>query len=636
MMAFAKNRKKAGENSSLLNKKGNNINLESSNGRIFVLVLFVFLVLGLVSLKLYYLQIFSHEAFQLLAQDQHTIFQKLIPKRGEIFLQDKTGLYAAAVNKETKLAYAVPKEIDNPEKIAFEVAQILQLDAQEILKKINQPEDSYELLKHRLSEEEINKIRELNAKGIRLADENYRYYPSGELASNVLGFVGWQGDELSGRYGVEAFFEKDLKGQEGNIFQNRDTAGRWISIGERKLVPAQNGVNLVLTIDHIIQYETEKILKSAVEKYEADSGVIIVMEPETGKILAMANYPNFDPNKYSEVEDINAFRNLSVSMPYECGSIFKPLTMAMGIDSNKINPDTTYVDTGFVKEAGYTIKNSEGKVYGLQTMTGVLENSINTGVIYVEKQLGNKNFADYIDRFGFGELTKIDVMGESAGNISNLKNQKSDIQYFTASFGQGITVTPIQLITAYSAIANGGKLMKPQIVDKIISNNGAQEEIVDPKEVRRVISQSAASQVAMMLRSVVTNGHGKQANVPGYLVGGKTGTAQVASTTSKGYEEEKTNGSFAGFAPIDNPKFAVLVKMENPKAVQWAESSAAPTFGELMKFLLEYANIEPTEEYSQKDLENFNATHNLKTYFLKEDKKEGEGEGNKNKEKINE
>lgn len=631
MVAFAKNRKRISEGSSLLNKKSCSINIESSNGRIFVLVVFVFLVLGLVSVKLYYLQIFSHEAFSLLAQDQHTIFQKLVPKRGEIFLQDKNGLYAAAVNKETKLAYAVPKEIENPEKIALELASILQLDAQEILEKINKPEDGYELLKHRLSEDEINKIRELKAKGIRLADENYRYYPSGELASNVLGFVGWQGDELSGRYGLEAYFEEDLKGQEGNIFQNRDTAGRWISIGERKLEPAQNGISLVLTLDHIIQYETEKILKSAVKKFEADSGVIVVMEPETGKILAMANYPNFDPNNYSQVEDINAFRNLAVSAPYECGSIFKPITMAMGIDSGKINADTTYVDTGFVKEAGYTIKNSEEKVYGLQTMTGVLENSINTGVIYVEKQMGNKNFSDYVKRFGFGETTGIDLIGENTGNINNLKNQKSDIQYFTASFGQGITVTPIQLVSAFSALANGGKLMKPQIVDKIISDNGSKEEIIEPKEVRRVISQSAAAQVAQMLRSVVVNGHGKQANVPGYLVGGKTGTAQVASTTSKGYEEDMTNGSFAGFAPLNNPKFVVLVKIENPKAVQWAESSAAPTFGELMKFLLEYANIEPTEEYTQKDLETFNATHNLKTYFMQKEKEE---DNNKDKEKI--
>ena len=619
-MVFAKNRKRNSASPSLLDKKNKpNINFETSNGRIYILVGFIFLAIVLLVAKLYYLQVSSHEAYQLLAEDQHTIFQTLVPKRGEIFLQDRDGVYAAAVNKETKLAYAVPKEIENPQKAAFDLAPILQMDAQELLGKLNKPEDGYELLKHRLSDEEIEKIKELNSKGIHLADENYRYYPSGELASNVLGFVGWQGDELLGRYGIEASFEKELKGQEGTIFQNRDTSGRWISTGVRNLVPAKNGVDLVLTIDHIIQYETEKILKSAVEKFDAESGSIIVMEPSTGKILAMADYPTFNPNNYSQVENIDVFRNHSVSAPYECGSVYKAVTMAAGIDGGKISPDTTYVDTGSVQEAGYTIKNSQEKVYGKQTMTGVLENSINTGVIYVEKQLGNNNFLDYIKRFGFGDTTDISFLNESAGNISNLKNLKSDIQFFTASFGQGITVTPIQLISAYNALANGGVLMKPQIVDKIISDNGNREDVIAPTEVRRVISQSSADQVTKMLRSVVTNGHGKQANVPGYLVCGKTGTAQVASSTDKGYEEGKTEGSFAGFAPMDNPKFSVLVKMDNPKAVQWAESSAAPTFGELMKFLLEYYNIEPTEDYTQKDLETFNATHDLKTYFMKKE-----------------
>jgi cell division protein FtsI/penicillin-binding protein 2 len=254
-------------------------------------------------------------------------------------------------------------------------------------------------------------------------------------------------------------------------------------------------------------------------------------------------------------------------------------------------------------------------------MTQVLEKSLNTGVIFAEKMVGNKNFSDYIKRFGFGELTKVDLFGESAGNINNLKNLKSNIQFFTIAFGQGISVTPLQLVSGYNAIANGGMLMKPQIVEKLKHDDGSEEEIM-PQDVRRVISTQTAYLVSQILRSVVVNGHGKRADVPGYLVGGKTGTAQVAKKDSAGYEAGKNIGSFAGFAPLDNPKFTVLVRIDNPRGVEWAESSAAPAFGELMKFLLEYRNIEPTEKYTKKELDAFRAAHTLNATFVqKEDKK---------------
>ena len=636
MIAFSKNRKESSSSKNFLNKKNRNSDLGIGKKRIILLALFIFGIFFLIVCKLYFLQIVSHNNFKVLAENQQSVFQKLMPRRGEIFLEDKGDLYPIAANKETKMAYAVPKEVENVEKTAMDVAGILELDVQEIFQKLNKPEDGYEILKNRLREEEVENIRKLGAKGIRLVDENYRFYPFGELAANVLGFVGWQGDELSGRYGLESYFDKELKGEEGNLFQNRDTAGRWISIGKRELDPAENGVDLVLTLDHVIQYETEKLLKSAVKKFEADSGLVIVMEPETGRVLSMANYPSFDPNNYSEVEDINFFRNLSISAPYECGSVFKPITMAMGIDSKKVSADTTYVDVGFVKEAGYTIKNSEEKVYGKQTMTQVLEESINTGVIHVEKQLGNKNFLDYVKRFGFGEKTGVEMVGENTGDIRNLKNLKRDIEFFTASYGQGITVTPIQIVNAFNTIANGGKLMKPQIVKKVIYENGIKEEEIEPREVHRVISESAAKEVGKMLSSVVINGHGKRAGVPGHLVCGKTGTAQVANTGAKGYEEDKTIGSFAGFAPLENPKFTILVKIENPRAVQWAESSAAPLFGELMKFLLEYKNIEPTENYTQKELEYFKNTHTLNDYSIEHEEDEDEENEKNNKDKESE
>lgn len=588
----------------------------NSNWRIYALAFFIFAIVAVIFLRLYVLQVVSYSSYRALAEGQHTLFQELFAQRGEIFLKDKGGVYPVAVNIKTKMAYAVPKEIEDPGETAAKLADFLQLDRKETESKLDDPDDMYEVLKHRLTDSEIEKLQNASLKGVRLSDETYRYYPSNELASNVLGFVGWKDNDFGGRYGMEAYFNKELNGQPGKVTQDRDASGKWVTVGERNIVPAKNGDSLVLTIDHIAQYETEKILKSAVETYDADSGSIIVMEPETGKILAMADYPNFNPNEYSKVENINVYRNSSVNDTYECGSVFKAITLAAGLDSDKINPDTTYKDTGSVVEAGYTIKNSDLKTNGIQTMTQVLEKSLNTGAIYVEKQLGNKNFADYVKRFGFGEKTGIDLLGESAGNLNNLENLKSDIQFFTASFGQGITVTPIQLVSAYAAIANGGMLMRPQIVEKIVHADGSEEKI-NSQEVRRVISEKAALQMGQMLRSVVTIGHGKRADVPGYMVAGKTGTAQVANQNVKGYEDGKTEGSFAGFAPVNNPKFVILVKIDNPKSVQWAESSAAPTFGELMKFLLEYYNIEPTSEYKQADLDKFDATHNLREFFIK-------------------
>ena len=576
----------------------------------------------------------AYDSYKSFADDQHSVFRKLIPKRGEIFLRDRNNVYPVSVNRETKLAYAVPKEIKDSEGAADRIAEVLQLDGATLREKFSDPEDMYEVLKHRLSDEEIEKVRALDLDGIHLVDEDYRYYPAGELSSHILGFVGWKDNEFGGRYGLEAYFEEKLKGQEGKLFQNKDNSGRWISLGIKDVDYAKDGNTLVLTIDHIIQYETEKILKSVVEKHEADGGTIIVMEPETGKILSMASYPDFNPNEYARVENMEAFRNLAVSGEYECGSVFKPITLAAAIDSGKVSPDTTYVDTGEVYEAGYTIKNSDNKAYGKQTMTQALEQSLNTGMIFAEKLLGNKNFSDYVKRFGFGEATEVELPGESDGNINNLKNLKSDIHFFTASFGQGIRVTPIQLVSAYNAIASGGVLYKPQIVEKIIHPDGSEEKI-SPQESNRVITQKTALEMGKMLRSVVVNGHGKRADVPGYLVGGKTGTAQVASTKERGYEEGKNIGSFAGFAPVDNPKFTILVRIDNPKGVEWAESSAAPAFGELMKFLLEYAGVEPTEKFTENDLEKFNQTHNFRNQSMEKEIDERKKEESDNDKESN-
>jgi stage V sporulation protein D (sporulation-specific penicillin-binding protein) len=573
-----------------------NFNITSGkHWRIYALVFFVFAAAFIIIIRLYSIQVSAHDKYKLIAENQHKIFQELTPKRGEIYLQDEKELYPLAINQELQMVYLVPKEVEDKDKTISSLSVALNLESDFLRGKLTDPEDMFEILKHKLTNEEILKIKELNLPGVHLTPENFRYYPAGELASQLVGFVGSDGNVYKGRYGLELYWDKELRGVEGNLNQEKDAGGRWISIADRELKPAKDGENLILTINHTVQYEVEKILKETIEKHGADNGTIIAMEPKTGRILAMANYPNFNPNDYSKVEDMNVFGNLSVDLPYECGSVFKTITIASGIDVGKIEPDTTYSDTGSVISAGYEIKNSDEKSYGTQTMIQVLEKSLNTGAIFVEKLVGNKNFADYVERFGFGKKTNIELPGELGGNISNLKNTRSDIQFFTASFGQGITVTPIQLLNAYAAIANKGRLMKPQIVDRIVYSDGREEKI-EPEEIRQVVTEETAAKVGQMLRSVVTDGHGKRANVPGYLIAGKTGTAQVAKSGSKGYEEGITIGSFVGYAPLNDPKFAVLVKINNPKDVQWAESSAAPAFSQIMKLLLDYYKVKPTEE----------------------------------------
>ncbi len=541
--------------------------------------------------RLYTLQVLAHEAYEAEAFDQHWLSADIEPERGEIFLQDDGDLYPLAINREYQTVYVVPREVDQPGLAAVALGDALGLPAASIETKLARKDDPFEIIKRRLSDEEAERVRKLGLKGVHFQPEDYRFYPGDGLASQVIGFASADDVRMTGRYGLEAAWDEMLRGTPGRVVQERGAGGHWISIGERDLKPAQHGSDLVLTVNRVIQFESERILRNAVEKFEADGGTIMVMEPKTGRLVAMASAPAFNPNEYQK-EDIARFLNPAISLTYEPGSVMKPITMAIGLETGQVTPETTYVDTGEVKEAGYPLRNAEDKVYGRQTMTQVLEESINTGMIFVERLVGNQRFRDYLERFGFGGKTGIRLPAEAAGDLHNLDSTRRNLSFFTASFGQGVTVTPLQMLSAYAALANGGRLMQPQIVDRIVAPDGTVTP-VPPQEVRRVVSEETAQRIGEMLRSVVVRGHGKRADVPGYRVGGKTGTAQVASSEKKGYDEHLTIGSFVGYAPVDDPRYAILVKIDHPKTVQWAESSAAPVFGELMKFLMEYAKVEP-------------------------------------------
>jgi len=309
----------------------------------------------------------------------------------------------------------------------------------------------------------------------------------------------------------------------------------------------------------------------------------------------MCGSPDFNPNVYNETSKITNFNNPALFLDYEPGSVMKGLTMAAAVDQQKVSPNSTYNDTGEVLFGKSVIKNSDNKAHGIQTMTQVLEESLNTGAIYAMRQIGVQVFRKYLEDFGLGSTTGVELDGEAAGNLHSLYDS-NEIYAATASFGQGITATPLQMVTAYAAIANGGKLMRPYLVKEIRHSDGT-TETHSSKVVRQVISSKTAALVSGMLVRVVTNGHGKKAAVTGYVIAGKTGTAQIPRHDGKGYEDGSTIGSFIGFGPVSDPKFAMIVRIDRPKDVQYAESSAAPLFGDLAKFILQYYEVPPSSAY---------------------------------------
>jgi len=569
--------------------------------RLSLLMLVFFVIGGVIGARLFSLQILEYEEYYALAQGQHQFFQKLFPQRGEILMQDffrreqnKTALSPLALNREFKQVFAIPAQIsiEDKESLAEELSLLLNLDKEIILERVSKIGDPYEPLKHKVEKETAQKIEDLGVEGIAVAPEIWRYYPHGSLACHLLGFVGMKDEKKIGQYGLEGYYEEELKGEIGFFTGEKDIWGYSIPSLKREFKPAQDGEDLVLTIDENIQFKVEKELAQMVEKWEGTGGTIIVMDPRTGAIRAMANWPVFDPNNYSQVENIDVFLNPAISSVYEPGSVMKPITMAAGLDSGNIAPDTTYHDEGQVRIGGYIIRNVDGKSYNQPTMTEVLEKSINTGAVFVQQKIGPEIFQEYISAFGFGEPTGVDLSGEIGGDISNLFTGR-EINLANISFGQGIAVTPLELTRAVAAIANGGKLMRPFVVEKRIKPDGS-EIVTKPQVVREVISPKTARQLTRMLVSVVENGFGRPARIPGYDIAGKTGTAQVPDPEKGGYSEE-TIHTFVGYAPAFNPAFVILVKLDKPKGIRFAADSVSPVFKELARYLFNYLEIPPNK-----------------------------------------
>lgn len=563
-----------------------NSRIDHVNNRINLVIaagLCLYLLLGA---KIYTKQIMQHNYYLSLATSQHLWQEEEKARRGQVY--DVNG-YPLAANLSLPALEIIPNQVDDADYTSRKISTVMHLSRQEendIKEKIKTKALYMPPIKRKLTAEEADEIKKLELTGVLLLPEDWRYYPEGSLAAQVVGYL--DGEE-KGQYGIEGFFNDELMGSSGFVQTYKDLTGREISDSQQVLEKVRQGLNLYLTIDRTVQYFVEAKLKEAVEQFQADSGSVIIMDPKTGRIIAMANYPSYNPNEYFKVEKYENFNNNTVSSSWEPGSVFKVITMAAAMDRDLVTPDTTENFGASIKVLDREIWNSERRPYGRETMTQVLENSDNVGMVWVGQKLGKDNFYNYLYKFGFGEPTNVDLPNESAGMVVD-KSAVSEVDLATMTFGQGIAVTPIQMVTAVGAIANGGYLRKPYIVDKIVTVDG-KEVVVSPEITRSVLDPDTANAVTAMMVSVVENGHGKQAGVEGYYVAGKTGTAQVPINGV--YDAHKTIGSFVGFAPALDPKFVMLVKIDVPKTTEWAESSAAPVFGQIAKFMLDYYMVPP-------------------------------------------
>ncbi len=437
----------------------------------------------------------------------------------------------------------------------------------------------------------------INIKGLSFNMQSHRFYPEPSLASHLLGFVGMKEDKLKGQYGIEEFFEKELAGQLGYL-KSEKGAGNTLIINDRDHFKAQPGSDLLLTIDRSVQYYACQKLEETIGNYQASGGSVIIVETQTGAIKAMCSSPAYDPNNYRQVEDISVFSNPAVYHQFEPGSTFKTITVAAAINEGKVNPKTSFFDEGKIFISGWpkAITNSDFASHGghgLSTMQDMLEKSLNTGAIFAMLQIGPQVFAQYLQDFGFGERTGIELGAESPGNIDNLLAKRiKEIDAATASFGQGIAVTPLQMLMSYQALANNGKLMKPYIVSQIINKGDGSIIEVKPQIVRQVVSEKTAQTVLAMLVNVVEKGHAKRAMIEGYYIGGKTGTAQIARRG--GYSRDEYIHVFTGIFPIDEPRFAMIVKLDKPKGVRFAEASTVPLWKDIAQFLIKHYEIAPS------------------------------------------
>jgi stage V sporulation protein D (sporulation-specific penicillin-binding protein) len=563
-----------------------------------LLIIFLIVFLGLV-VRLSYWQVVMGANLSQKAQGQYNSSTITSAPRGNILASD--GSFWVLRNNVWQIT-ANPKLIkDSPEKVAERLSPFLTSDptniallSEETLKiqtLISKKDISWVSLANKVNDGVKKNIQALNMPGINFTQGDGRFYPEASSAAQLLGFVGKEeGGQDIGYFGLEGYYNLPLSGKPGFVGQEKDARGTPILLGGKKEVTAINGVDLITSVDKRIQLSIEKNLEKGIEKYGAISGNAIVMDPYTGEILGMAAYPSFDPADYQNYSN-EVFRNPVISDSFEPGSIFKVLVMAAAIDSGVVTPDTKCdICGGPVNVDGYQIETWNSKYHPDSTMTDVIVNSDNVGMTYAGQKIGANTLYDYLQKFGIGSLTGIDLQGESAPSIRK-RGTWSNVDLDTTTFGQGIAVTGIQMIRAVSAIANGGYLPTPHVVTQI-QGDGWQEKIDIPQN-PRIISQKSADETAQMMVAAANLGEAKWTKIPGFTVAAKTGTAQIP--VAGHYDSTNTNHSFIGFVPVSHPKFIMLVTLQSPQSSPWAAETAAPLWYSIARDLFPYIGIQPDQ-----------------------------------------
>lgn len=560
---------------------------------------FVLAFASILIYRLYDIQIVKGEEYNREAEKQYFRLRPNSQNRGSIFFSNKdSSLFPAAIQKIGFIITIDPSIISTEShEYTFEkLASVIELERDFFMERVQKKETKHQEIAKRVDLEKAEKIRKLNLSGVFISQERWRSYPGETLAAHALGFVGYQGDELAGRYGLERTYEKTLKRSEESSFANFfaevfSNVKESVSSDDSSEVSEKEG-NIVATIEPQVQAFLEEELKSLNDKWGAKYSGGIIIDPNSGELIAMSVFPHFDANNLKNEKDISIFNNPMVENVYEMGSIMKALTMASGLDAGVVTPMSVYYDEGVIYLDNRAIYNFDGKGRGLVDMQSVLNNSLNTGAAFVVGQMGKNKFAKYMFDFGLGERTGIDLPNEAANLVNNLQSVR-DVEYATASFGQGIAVTPISMVRALSALANGGFLIKPHFIKKIDYTTGLSKNISFEKG-RRVIKEETSEEISRMLTRVVDEALlGGTVKMENYSVAAKTGTAQIAKEDAREYYDDKFFHTFFGYFPSFDPKFLVFIFSYDPRGVRYASETLTLPFVSITKYLINYYEIPP-------------------------------------------
>ncbi len=561
------------------------------NHRLTAISIILVLLTLLIGVRLYFVQIVHGSLYENDAKRQYINKNTIEYDRGEIYFESKEGeLVPAAISRTGYTLSINPKILNDSEEVYSKISNIIQIDRADFVSKVQKKDDEHEEIANRLNQETAERIRKLNLYGLDISTEKWRFYPGGKVAAQTLGFIGYKDNELAGRYGLERQYEDVLR-KDPDAAYNNFFAEFFSNVKESLSENPKQSGSIITTIEPSVEMFLEAELQSIVQKWGSDSAGGLIVNPLTGAITAIASTPSFDLNNFKEAS-VGDFKNPIVENVYEMGSIFKPLTMAAGLDAGKVTPETIYYDAGSLTLNKKTISNYDGRARGSVSMQEVLNQSLNTGAAYVALKLGNEKFAEYMKNFGIGIETGVDLPNEAVGLADNLDSTR-DIEIVTASYGQGIAVTPIAMVRALSVLANGGVLVTPHLVKKIEYDNGLSKKVTYDVG-KRVISEEASKKITeMLVRVVDTSLRNGTAKIPGYKIAAKTGTAQMTVEGVGGYSEGKYLHSFFGYFPADKPEYLVFLFHTYPKNVRYASETLTDPFLNITKFLINYYQIPP-------------------------------------------